>query len=43
MLQSYRQDVRVEGAVTFGMNAITIAGLEQVLRVGQSAGADLAF
>jgi uncharacterized protein len=42
-LQSYRQDARVDGAVTFGMNAITLQGFEQVLRVGQAVGANYAF
>ena len=42
MLQSFRADVRLNGAVTFGMNAIVVGGdgdnadiLEPVLRVGQ--------
>lgn len=35
-LQAYRQDPRVDGAVTFGMNAIIIAGQDQTLRVGQT-------
>ena len=34
-LQGYRQDARVNGAVTFGMNAIVIEGIDHVLRVGQ--------
>jgi uncharacterized protein YcbX len=34
-LQQYRQDPRLDGAVTFGMNAITVQGLGAVLRVGQ--------
>jgi uncharacterized protein len=42
-LQSYRQDARLDGAVTFGMNAITLQGFEQVLRVGQAVGANYAF
>jgi uncharacterized protein len=42
-LQAYRQDARLDGAVTFGMNAITIQGFEQVLRVGQAVGANYAF
>ena len=42
-LQSYRQDARLDGAVTFGMNAITITGFEQVLRVGLAVGANYAF
>ena len=42
-LQTYRQDARVDGAVTFGMNAITKSGFEQVLRVGQAVGANYQF
>lgn len=34
-LQAYRQDARVGGAVTFGMNAIVLEGDGQMLRVGQ--------
>ena len=35
-LQVYRQDPRLDGAVTFGMNAIVREGEDQVLRVGQA-------
>ena len=35
MLQTYRQDARVQGAITFGMNAIVVHGQDQTLRVGQ--------
>ena len=35
-LQSYRRDPRLDGAVTFGMNAIVLEGDERVLRVGQA-------
>ncbi|HEY1229351.1 MAG TPA: MOSC domain-containing protein, partial [Ramlibacter sp.] len=35
-LQAYRQDPRLDGAVTFGMNAIVREGEDQVLRVGQA-------
>lgn len=35
-LQAYRRDARVNGAVTFGMNAIVIEGVDQVLKVGQA-------
>ena len=34
-LQVYRQDPRVDGAVTFGMNAIALEGVGATLRVGQ--------
>jgi uncharacterized protein len=42
-LQTYRQDARVKGAVTFGMNAIVLAGDGQVLKVGQAVTADYSF
>jgi uncharacterized protein len=42
-LQRYRQDRRLGGAVTFGMNAIALEGLGQVLKVGQSVAADWRF
>ncbi len=34
-LQTYRVDPRVDGGITFGMNVITLEGLDQVLRIGQ--------
>jgi hypothetical protein len=43
MLQSYRSDLRVNGAVTFGMNAVVIAGFEQTLKPGQGAVANYRF
>ena len=43
LLQSYRQDARVGGAVTFGMNAIVLQGEDGVLRVGQSVTGDFNF
>jgi uncharacterized protein len=42
-LQTYRQDARVNGAVTFGMNAIVLAGDGQLLKVGQGVTADYTF
>ena len=36
MLQTYRQDARVNGAVTFGMNAIVLTGIDHQLKVGQT-------
>ncbi len=42
-LQGYRQDARVNGAVTFAMNCITLEGVGAVLRVGQAISADLDF
>lgn len=43
MLRTYRQDKRLNGAITFGMNAIVRQGAGQVLRVGQRVAADLRF
>ena len=43
MLQSYRQDARVEGRITFGMNAIVLQGVDRVLRVGQTVTGDFDF
>lgn len=42
-LQTYRQDPRLKGVVTFGMNAIVIEGDGQVLRVGQPVHASWTF
>lgn len=42
-LQAYRKNDVVNGAVTFGMNAIVLDGVEQVLRVGQAVTADWRF
>ena len=42
-LQSYRQDARVEGAVTFGMNTIVLQGVGATLKVGQIVTADFDF
>ena len=42
-LRTYRQDKRVDGAITFGMNAIVRQGAGQMLRVGQRVAADLRF
>jgi len=42
-LQTYRQDPRLDGAITFGMNAIVIEGDGQMLRVGQLVSADWRF
>jgi len=43
MLQSYRQDARVDGAVTFGMNAIVLRGVDHLLQVGQVVQASYKF
>lgn len=42
-LQAYRQDARVDGAVTFGMNTIPLRGVGLVLQVGQAVQADWQF
>ncbi|MBC7608813.1 MAG: MOSC N-terminal beta barrel domain-containing protein [Polaromonas sp.] len=47
MLQTYRQDARVRGALTFGMNLIVleggVEGNEHLLRVGQAVTACYSF
>jgi uncharacterized protein len=47
MLQTYRQDARVDGAITFGMNAMVVraddAPFDLPLAVGQSAKGMLSF
>lgn len=43
LLQSYRQDPRVNGAATFGMNVIVLQGIGHLLKVGQSVGANYLF
>ena len=43
MLRQYRADPRMDGALTFGMNAITLEGEGRVLRVGQRVGGNLSF
>jgi len=42
-LATYRADARVDGAVTFGMNAIVLDGVEHELAVGQACRASYAF
>ena len=42
-LQAYRQDPRVNGALTFGMNCVPVSGIGQVLRVGQRISANWDF
>lgn len=42
-LRTFRQDKRLDGAITFGMNAIVRQGAGQVLRVGQPVAAGLCF
>ena len=42
-LQGYRQDPRLGGAITFGMNAIVLEGAGQTLRVGDAVRARYRF
>ena len=41
LLQGYRQDARIDGAPSFGMNLITVTGDGQTLAVGQAVSATL--
>jgi uncharacterized protein YcbX len=43
ILQAYRANARMEGAICFGMNCIVTAGAGAVLRVGQQLDVALAF
>jgi uncharacterized protein YcbX len=42
-LQGYRQDTRLDGKITFGMNAMALQGEGQVLRVGQPVRGEWVF
>lgn len=42
-LAGYRADPRMDGAATFGMNAIVLRGVDHVLAVGQGCRANYAF
>ncbi len=42
-LASFRADARVQGGITFGMNAVVVEGFERTLRVGQRAQARWKF
>ena len=42
-LQAYRADSRLDGAITFGMNAVIVEGIERGLRVGQTGAANYHF
>lgn len=42
-LQGYRRDARLNGAATFGMNAIMLRGIGATLKVGQNVSADFDF
>lgn len=43
ILRSYRANPKVDGGITFGMNAMLLAGDAQVVRVGQEIEITLAF
>jgi uncharacterized protein len=43
LLQSYRQDARLNGAVTFGVNAIVLQGVDCLVTVGHAVRADYRF
>ncbi|MBA4327266.1 MAG: MOSC domain-containing protein [Polaromonas sp.] len=43
MLQTYRQDPRLDGALSFGMNLIRLDGEDHLLRVGQAVHAGYRF
>lgn len=43
ILQSYRANPKVDGAITFGMNAILLAGEGKTIRVGQDVNVEIAF
>ncbi len=42
-LRAYRANPVVDGAITFGMNAIVLDGIDHALRAGQPAAADYRF
>lgn len=42
-LSTYRADPRLKGALTFGMNAVIVEGIDCGLRVGQSGSASFKF
>ena len=42
-LAAYRADVRMQGRITFAMNAVVVRGLEHTLRVGQKATGSFRF
>ena len=43
LLQSYRGNPQLDGAITFGMNLIVLQGVDHLLRIGQSVAADYRF
>ena len=42
-LAGFRADPRMQGGITFGMNAVIVGGFERLLRVGQTATAQFKF
>jgi hypothetical protein len=42
-LAGFRADARMNGGITFGMNAVIVEGIGRTLRVGQSVEGDYAF
>jgi len=42
-LAGFRADPRMDGALTFGMNAVVLSGFEHTLQIGQSVRANFAF
>ena len=43
MLRTYRQNARLDGAITFGTNCIVTTGVDFTLKVGQTVGAHYRF
>lgn len=43
VLAGFRADARMNGGITYGMNAIVIEGIDRVLRIGQSVAATYKF
>ena len=43
VLASYRADARMQGALTFAMNAVIVSGIDSALKVGMSGGASFRF
>jgi hypothetical protein len=42
-LASYRADTRLDGKLTFGMNAVIVEGIDRALQVGMAGGANYRF
>ena len=42
-LTTYRADARVDGGITFGMNAVIVEGIERMLKPGLSGTASIRF